>query len=144
MKADADNRYLWRKSPSRLEAEVVISTNHQVMTRVQVIPGAVQAARTSEVVAPRAVWSPIEVFRLANREIVGRWSQTDGLSLARPLAAQRLNLPVPTPRVVSLVRQRGPVWRFTGEARVNGKLCAEAEFSAMIMDNQGKPDGAAQ
>jgi len=34
---------------------------------------------------------------------------------------------------VSLVRARAPVWRFAGEARVNGELRAEAEFSAMIM-----------
>lgn len=44
---------------------------------------------------------------------------------------------------VNIVRQRGPVWKFTGEARVNGKLCAEAEFSAMIMDSNGK-SGAGQ
>jgi 3-hydroxyacyl-[acyl-carrier-protein] dehydratase len=40
---------------------------------------------------------------------------------------------------VKLQRARKPVWRFTGEAYVNGKLCAEAEFSAMIMDKNGKP-----
>ena len=34
---------------------------------------------------------------------------------------------------VNLLRQRAPVWRFAGEARVNGELRAEAEFSAMIM-----------
>lgn len=40
---------------------------------------------------------------------------------------------------VKLIRARKPVWRFSGEAYVNGKLCAEAEFSAMIMDKSGKP-----
>ena len=45
---------------------------------------------------------------------------------------------------VKLVRQRGPVWKFTGEARVNGKLCAEAEFSAMIVDSADKAQTAAQ
>ncbi|MCC6920991.1 MAG: 3-hydroxyacyl-ACP dehydratase FabZ [Alphaproteobacteria bacterium] len=39
---------------------------------------------------------------------------------------------------VKLLRRRGPVWRFSGEARVNDRLCAEAEFSAMIMDTGGK------
>jgi len=39
---------------------------------------------------------------------------------------------------VKLLRARKPVWRFSGEAYVNGKLCAEAEFSAMIMDKTGK------
>jgi 3-hydroxyacyl-[acyl-carrier-protein] dehydratase len=31
-------------------------------------------------------------------------------------------------------RARGPVWRFTGEAKVDGVLCAEATYSAMILD----------
>ncbi|MGE0769665.1 MAG: 3-hydroxyacyl-ACP dehydratase FabZ [Hyphomicrobiaceae bacterium] len=35
---------------------------------------------------------------------------------------------------VSKLRSRGPVWRFYGEARVNGQVVAEAEISAMIVD----------
>lgn len=35
---------------------------------------------------------------------------------------------------VSKIRNRGPVWKFSGEARVGGTLCAEATFSAMILD----------
>jgi 3-hydroxyacyl-[acyl-carrier-protein] dehydratase len=31
-------------------------------------------------------------------------------------------------------RNRGRVWRFDGEAKVNGRLVAEAEISAMIVD----------
>jgi 3-hydroxyacyl-[acyl-carrier-protein] dehydratase len=31
-------------------------------------------------------------------------------------------------------RSRGAVWKFTGEAKVEGKLVAEAEFAAMILD----------
>lgn len=31
-------------------------------------------------------------------------------------------------------RQRGAVWKFSSEAKVNGMLVAEATFSAMIMD----------
>src|SRR5208282_1726223 len=33
---------------------------------------------------------------------------------------------------VKALRRRGPVWKFMGQAFVNGELCAEAEFSAMI------------
>jgi 3-hydroxyacyl-[acyl-carrier-protein] dehydratase len=36
---------------------------------------------------------------------------------------------------VKAVRRRGPVWKFAGEAFVGDKLCAEAEFSAMIRDS---------
>ena len=31
-------------------------------------------------------------------------------------------------------RQRGNVWKFHGEAKVNGKVAAEATFAAMILD----------
>jgi 3-hydroxyacyl-[acyl-carrier-protein] dehydratase len=35
---------------------------------------------------------------------------------------------------VKKIRNRGPVWRFACEARVDGALVAEAEVSAMIVD----------
>ena len=35
---------------------------------------------------------------------------------------------------VSVLRNRGQVWKFRGEARVEGELAAEAEFSAMIVN----------
>ena len=35
---------------------------------------------------------------------------------------------------VEVIRSRGTVWKFKGTAKVDGKLCAEATFSAMIMD----------
>lgn len=35
---------------------------------------------------------------------------------------------------VSVIRGRGKVWKFWGEAKVDGQTVAEAEFSAMIID----------
>ena len=35
---------------------------------------------------------------------------------------------------VTKVRSRGPVCKFTGEAKVDGKLVAQATYSAMILD----------
>jgi 3-hydroxyacyl-[acyl-carrier-protein] dehydratase len=35
---------------------------------------------------------------------------------------------------VTAIRHRGPVWKFKGEAFVNETLCAEAVFSAMIVE----------
>ncbi|MEZ5851453.1 MAG: 3-hydroxyacyl-ACP dehydratase FabZ [Hyphomicrobiaceae bacterium] len=35
---------------------------------------------------------------------------------------------------VRKIRNRGPVWRFYGEAKVDGQVAAEAEISAMIVD----------
>ena len=36
---------------------------------------------------------------------------------------------------VRVQRSRGPVWKFTGEAKVNRQVVAEATYSAMIMDD---------
>ena len=35
---------------------------------------------------------------------------------------------------VRVQRSRGPVWKFVGEAKVDGQTVAEATYSAMIMD----------
>lgn len=37
---------------------------------------------------------------------------------------------------VQVIKSRGNVWKFKGEARVEGALCAEAEYSAMILDTE--------
>jgi 3-hydroxyacyl-[acyl-carrier-protein] dehydratase len=42
---------------------------------------------------------------------------------------------------VKALRRRGPVWKFAGEAFVGDKLCAEAEFSAMIREGTQDGDG---
>ena len=36
---------------------------------------------------------------------------------------------------VKVQRSRGSVWKFTGEARVDEQVVAEATYSAMIMDD---------
>ncbi len=35
---------------------------------------------------------------------------------------------------VTKIQSRASVWKFKGEAKVDGKICAEATFSAMITD----------
>jgi 3-hydroxyacyl-[acyl-carrier-protein] dehydratase len=37
---------------------------------------------------------------------------------------------------VNKVRQRGNVWKFKGEAKVNDILCAEATYAAMILNDR--------
>ncbi len=44
---------------------------------------------------------------------------------------------------VRKIRNRGPVWRFHGEAKVNDTLMAEAEVSAMIVDPNKTPTDSA-
>ncbi len=39
---------------------------------------------------------------------------------------------------VEKIKNRGNVWKFKGEAKVEGELCAEAEITAMIVDGEGK------
>ena len=39
---------------------------------------------------------------------------------------------------IEIVRNRGKVWKFKGEARVDDRLAAEAEFTAMIMPPDDK------
>jgi len=43
---------------------------------------------------------------------------------------------------VKALRRRGQVWRFSGEAYVGETLCAEAEFSAMIQEDDGDGDSS--
>jgi len=48
---------------------------------------------------------------------------------------------VPGDRVsleVIKIKQRGNVWKFQGYAKVEGQVCAQAVFSAMIIDKSGK------
>lgn len=44
---------------------------------------------------------------------------------------------------VKILRGRGKVFKFQGEARVGEELCAEAEFSAMIIDENDARRGGA-
>ena len=40
---------------------------------------------------------------------------------------------------VKVIRHRGPVWRFEGQAFVENELCAEAEYSAMLTGQAMNP-----
>lgn len=44
---------------------------------------------------------------------------------------------------VVVQRNRGPVWRFEGKAYIGEALCAEAEFSAMIMNPEDQNGASA-
>ncbi len=41
---------------------------------------------------------------------------------------------------ITTVQQRGSVWKFSGTAKVNGKVVAEAGFTAMVTDVELKKD----
>jgi 3-hydroxyacyl-[acyl-carrier-protein] dehydratase len=44
---------------------------------------------------------------------------------------------------VTILRGRGKIWKFWGEAKVGGEIAAEAEFSAMIIDENDSRRGGA-
>ena len=72
----------------------------------------------------------IESLGLANSQQIVYFMTIDKARFRVPiLPGDTVHLPV------KFQRRRGPVWRFSGEARVGDKLCAEAEFSAMIVDS---------
>ena len=85
--------------------------------------------------------------------IVEAMAQTSGILVTKTMGAQaegkmvyfmsidqaRFRKPV-TPGdslliTVKKLQNRGPVWKFNGEARVGETLMAEATFAAMILDN---------
>jgi 3-hydroxyacyl-[acyl-carrier-protein] dehydratase len=45
---------------------------------------------------------------------------------------------------VRVTRSRGRVFRFAGQAKVDGKLAAEADFSAMIIDKDDRRRGGSE
>lgn len=40
---------------------------------------------------------------------------------------------------VKVMKWKGPVWKFTGTAKVDGHICAQSVFSAMIVDPPEQP-----
>ena len=85
--------------------------------------------------------------------IVEAMAQTSGILVTKTMGAQaegkmvyfmsieqaRFRKPV-TPGdslliTIKKLQNRGPVWKFNGEARVGETLMAEATFTAMILDN---------
>jgi 3-hydroxyacyl-[acyl-carrier-protein] dehydratase len=71
----------------------------------------------------------VHTLGLSRRNRVVYFMTIDKARFRRPVRPGDL-LRIP----VRALRQRGPVWKFAGEAYVDGELCAEAEFGAMIRD----------
>ena len=94
--------------------------SHPVMPGVLLIEGIAQTAGALCVSSMDEEYEPSLVYFMA----------IDKARFRRPV--------VPGDRVefhVTKVRSRGRVWKFRGEAKVEGTLVAEAEVSAMIVDS---------
>jgi 3-hydroxyacyl-[acyl-carrier-protein] dehydratase len=71
----------------------------------------------------------VHTYGLSSENRVVYFMTIDKARFRRPVKPGEL-LPIP----VRALRRRGPVWKFSGEAWVDGELCAEAVFGAMIHD----------
>ena len=102
--------------------------NFPIMPGVLLIEGMAQTAGAICVAALGEVYQPQVVYFMG----------IDKAKFRRPV--------VPGDTVhyhVRKIRNRGPVWRFACEAKVNGMLVAEGEISAMIVDpNKSQQDAA--
>jgi 3-hydroxyacyl-[acyl-carrier-protein] dehydratase len=102
--------------------------NFPIMPGVLLIEGMAQTAGAICVAALGEVYQPQVVYFMG----------IDKAKFRRPV--------VPGDTVhfhVRKIRNRGPVWRFACEAKVNGTLVAEGEISAMIVDpNKSQQDTA--
>jgi hypothetical protein len=87
----------------RLTAETIVADEERVMARVTV-QGMTAAAVPSGVIGPSPPWGALDVFRVVGGTIVERWSHSDDVRLVRPLAAVTIDLPVPSPRILTLQR----------------------------------------
>ncbi len=100
--------------------------NFPIMPGVLLIEGMAQTAGAICVAALGEVYQPQVVYFMG----------IDKAKFRRPV--------VPGDTVhyhVRKIRNRGPVWRFACEAKVNGMLVAEGEISAMIVDpNKSQQD----
>ena len=102
--------------------------NFPIMPGVLLIEGMAQTAGAICVAALGEVYQPQVVYFMG----------IDKAKFRRPV--------VPGDTVhyhVRKIRNRGPVWRFACEAKVNGTLVAEGEISAMIVDSNKVPQDTA-
>lgn len=77
----------------------------------------------------------VHTLKLASENKVVYFMTIDKARFRRPVRpGEMLRIPV------RALRRRGPVWKFEGKAFVDGELCAEAEFGAMIYET-GQPGG---
>ena len=94
--------------------------NHPVMPGVLIVESMAQtsAVLVVETLGPEAAGKVVYFMSI------------DGAKFRRPVTpGDQLHIHV------TKQRQRGPVWRFEGVAKVGGAVAAEAVFSAMIMDH---------
>ncbi len=93
-------------SDMQVVAETMVADDKRVMARVAVQGLKVSALPSGTAFGQFIPWGPVDVFRVSGGMIVERWSHTDGIALIQPLAEESLELPVPSPRIMTMKRLR--------------------------------------
>ncbi|MGQ0526777.1 MAG: 3-hydroxyacyl-ACP dehydratase FabZ [Alphaproteobacteria bacterium] len=84
-----------------------------------------------EAMAQTAALVVVEAMGGSTRDKVVFFMSIDNARFRKPI------VPGDTVRIhVKKLQSRASVWKFEGQAMVDGKLCAEATYSAMIADKQ--------
>lgn len=97
----------------QLVPQTVVVDDNRVMAKVAVEGTTAPASSSETGIGSSIPWGSVDVFRVAGGKIVERWSDTDGVVMVRPLAKVSTELPVPSPRVMTLERLRiapGDYW----------------------------------
>ena len=89
---------------TELLVEAVVAGGDRAMARVAVRGGQGQTSLSGAVVDQPEPWGPVDVFRIAGGKVVERWSQTDDLTLVQSVTQATVDIPAPSPRVVTLDR----------------------------------------
>lgn len=81
-----------------------------------------------EAMAQTAAVLVVETLNLIDKEMLVYFMSIDGCKFRKPVVpGDQLELHV------TVLKNRGKVWRFSGKGVVDGALVTEAEFTAMIM-----------
>jgi 3-hydroxyacyl-[acyl-carrier-protein] dehydratase len=98
-----------------------------------VMPGVLIVEALAQTAVALVMWAS----GLSANSALAYFMSIDKARFRRPVRpGDMLRLPI------TLVRRRGPVWRFEGKAYVGDALCAEAEYTAMLMEGNGQSGGA--
>jgi predicted SnoaL-like aldol condensation-catalyzing enzyme len=88
----------------RLVVEAMVADESRVVAHVAIQREAQGPSFDGALVDEPARWGSVDVFRVADGMIVERWSQNDELVAAQSLTHVPLDIPVPSPRVVTIER----------------------------------------
>lgn len=111
----------------RLVAETAVAADGRIMARVTVQGAGKVMPTGGGIIGPTNPWDSLDIFTVESGRIVERWRDTDTAVIVRPLANVSIELPLDSPRVITLERLRiAPGERWTALAVGPKSLFIEA------------------